>query len=501
MAFRLPLSSQSFRNAASSGLAALAIPALYFAATPFLLDRLGAETFGVWTLLSVLLTIAALADFGIGPTTTLYVARYRGKQVPQELLQVIQTAWGIYLMLMLLLALALYFYGFPLLGLLGVPPHTLSALAPVLPVFVLGVAMQFLFSVLDGVIRGFERYDLSSLLRVGGGAAIVIASCIIVGLGGSLRELIIGKAVILLILFLAGVLTVGRLLRGYVWLLPRIRAARFREILTLSVYGWLQSLAGTLSNQADRLLVSVFLGPAVLAYYAACLQLAQLAHSILAQTLGFTFPKFTSLATNKAAQLAIFNRGMFFATVMGTGASLVLFIWAPLILELWLGEGVPPEIGLALRFLAFSNAFSSTSILPSYLMFGTGHFRLAAFAALASGLSIALAGYLLIGSVGVVGAALSRLAGLPIAIVSRVLVYQRAFGSRRWLLGIQQLLPVLLAFVPVWLLLYAQPTLGGSFSPLIGLLALAIGAMVLIFLGRLLYGSLRRTIPHDATIG
>jgi O-antigen/teichoic acid export membrane protein len=267
------------------------------------------------------------------------------------------------------------------------------------------------------------------------------------------------------------------------------------------VYGWLQSLASALSTQADRLLVSVFLGPAVLAYYAACLQLAQLAHSILAQTLGFTFPKFASLATNKAAQLAIFNRGMFFTTVAGTGASLILFIWAPLILELWLGEGIPSEIGLALRFLAFSNAFSSTSILPSYLMFGTGHFRLAAFAALASGLSIALAGYLLIGSVGVVGAALSRLAGLPIAVVSRVLVYQRAFGSRRWLLGIQQLLPVLLAFVPVWLLLYAQPTLGGSFSPLVGLLAFAIGALVVIFLGRLLYGSLRRTMPHDATIG
>jgi O-antigen/teichoic acid export membrane protein len=420
MAIPFSVSSQSFRNAASSGFAALVIPALYFAATPFLLSRLGTEEFGIWSLLTVLFNIAGLADFGIGPTTTLYVARYRGKQAPQELLQVIQTAWGIYLMLMLLLTIALYFLGYPLLGELGVPPDILSALAPVLPVFVLGVAMQFLFSVLDGVIRGFERYDLSSLLRVGSGAAIVIASCIIVALGGSLREMIIGKTVILLILFLAGVLAAGRILGEYVWLMPRIRVSRFREILTLSVYGWLQSVAGTLSTQADRLLVSVFLGPAVLAYYAACLQLAQLAHSILSQTLGFTFPKFASLATNKAAQLSVFNRGMFFATVLGTTASLVLFIWAPLILEIWLGQGVPHEIGLALRILAFSNAFTSTSILPSYLMFGLGHFRLAAFAALAGGLSVAIGGYFLIASVGVAGAALSRLAGLPIAVCNRV---------------------------------------------------------------------------------
>ncbi len=488
MAFRLPISSQSFRNAASSGLAALVVPALYFAATPFLLSRLGAETFGVWTLLSVISTVAVLADFGIGPTITLYVARYRGKQVPQELLQVIQTAWGIYLILMLLLTLALYFYGLPLLGLLGVPPNMFCALESVLPVFVLGVAMQFLLAVLDGVIRGFERFDLSSLLRVGSGAAIVIALCIIVGLGGSLREMIISKAVVLVILFLAGILTVGRLLQGYFWLIPRIRAGRFREILTLSVYGWLQSLTGTLSTQADRLLVSVFLGPAVLAYYAACLQLAQLAQSVLAQTLGFTFPKFASLATNKAAQLAIFNRGMFFATVLGTGASLVLFIWAPLILELWLGKGIPPEIGLALRFLAFSNAFLSTSILPSYLMFGTGDFRLAAFTSLTSGLLIAVTGYTLIASVGVAGAALSRLAGLPVAVVSRVLVYHRAFGVFGWALGFKQLAPVALAFLPAGLLLAVEPLITSSFRDLfVPLLSIVLGMLTVFTLSRQLY--------------
>lgn len=499
MAFSRTVSSQSFRNAASSGFAALVTPALYLFATPFMLSRLGAEAFGVWTLLSVLFVLAGLADFGIGPATTLYVARYRGRQAPKELLQVVQTAWGLYIVLVVVLFVAFSLFGRPLLGWLGVPPHILAILAPFLPVFVLGVGMQFLFSVLDGVIRGFERYELSSFLRLGSGLANIITYCSIVAFGGSLGEMIIGQAAILSLVLLTGIWTVGQLLRSYVWLLPWIHVRRFKEFLSLSLYGWLQSLAGALSTQVDRLLVSVFLGPAVLAYYAACLQLAQLAHSILAQTLAFTFPRFASLEANAPARLGLFNRGMLVATMLGTAASLVLFIWAPLILDVWLGDDVPSEIAAALRVLAFSNAFTSTSILPSYLMFGMGHFRLAALAALASGLSIALGGYLLIGSAGVVGAALSRLAGLPIAVVSRVLVYQRAFGSRRWLLGIQQLLPVLLAFVPVWLILYAQPTMGGSFSSLISLLALAIGALVVISLGRLLYGSLRQTLPGHET--
>lgn len=495
MTFRLILSSQSFRNAASSGFAALVTPALYLFATPFLLSKLGAESFGVWTLLSVLFAIASLADIGVGSATTLYVARYRGKQATTELLQVIQSAWGLYLILMLLLVLAFHFVGTQLLDWFGVPPRKLTALAPFLPVFVLGVAMHFLFSVLDGVIRGFERYDLSSILRVASGSANVVTYCSVVALSGSLGAMIIGQTVIFTVLFLTTALTVCRLLRRYIWLLPWIHACILKEFLSLSLYGWLQSLAGTLSTQADRLLVSLFLGPAVLAYYAACLQLAQMAHSILAQTLAFTFPKFASLEANPSARLALFNRGMLVATMLGTGASLALFIWAPLILEVWLGDDVPSEITASLRVLAFSNAFASTSILPSYLMFGMGHFRLAALAALASGLSIAFGAYLLIGSVGVIGAALSRLAGLPITVVSRVLVYQKAFGSRRWLLGVQQLSPVLLAFLPIWLLLYAQPTGAGSFSPMISLLALAIGALLAIFLGWLLYGSLRRPPP------
>jgi O-antigen/teichoic acid export membrane protein len=487
----LIFSSQSLRNAASSGFAALVTPTLYLFATPFLLGRLGAEDFGVWTILSLLFVLAGLADFGIGPATTLYVARYRGQQTSEALLQVIQTAWGLYLVLVVLLMAVFFLLGQTLLGWLGVPSRILSEISPFLPVFVFGVGMQFLFSALDGVIRGFERYDWSSLLRVASGSANVITYCSVVALGGSLGGMIIGQTLVFTALFLIGVWTVCRLLHVSAWLLPWIHLSSLQEFLSLSLYGWLQGLAGTLSSQADRLLVSVFLGPAVLAYYAACLQLAQLTHSILAQTLAFTFPKFASLAADQSARLALFNRGMLVATVLGTGASLILFIWAPNVLKLWLGPGVPAEIATALRVLAVSNALTSTSILPSYLMFGMGHFRLAALAALASGLSIALGGYLLIAWIGVVGAALSRLAGLPITVVSRVLVYQTAFGPRRWLLGIRQLLPVLLAFLPVWLFLSGQAIVGGSLSLLNGLLALSIGAVTVIFLSQQLYGPLR----------
>jgi O-antigen/teichoic acid export membrane protein len=499
MTLRSSLTSQSLRNAASSGFAALVTPALYFFAIPFLLSRLGAEDLGVWALLSVLFAIAGLADFGIGPATTLYVARYRGKQASEELLQVIQTAWGLYLVLVLLVMVVFFFLGQTLLGWLGVPSRVLSEISSFLPIFVFGVGMQFLFSALDGVIRGFERYDWSSLLRVISGSSNVITYCSIVALGGSLGGMIIGQTIIFTVLFLVGAWTVCQLLHRSAWLLPCIHVCSLKEFLNLNLYGWLQGLAGTLSSQADRLLVSILLGPAVLAYYAACLQLAQLTHSILAQTLAFTFPKFASLDANEPARLAIFNRGMLIATILGTGASLLLFIWAPRLLELWLGPGVPAEIITALRVLAVSNALTSTSILPSYLMLGMGHFRLAALAALASGLSIALGGYLLIAWVGVVGAALSRLAGLPITVVSRVLVYQRAFGSRRWLLGIRQLLPVLLAFLPVWLFLCGQTSVGDSLSVLNGLLALAIGSVTVIFLSRQLYGPLRAVVVTPET--
>jgi O-antigen/teichoic acid export membrane protein len=464
------------------------MPALYLFATPFLLSRLGAEGFGVWTLLSVLVAIAGLADFGIGPATTLYVARYRGTKESETLFRVIQTAWGLYLILAILLAAALFLLGEPLLGWLGVPPRMLSLLAPSLPIFVLGVAMQFLFSALDGVVRGFERYDLSSLLRVVSGSANVITYCSIVALGGSLGGMITGQTVVFTVILLISSWTVCRLLHRSVWLLPWIHARSLKEFLNLSLYGWLQGLAGTLSSQADRLLVSVFLGPGVLAYYAACLQLAQLAHSILAQALAFTFPKFASLAADEPARLSLFNRGMSVATMLGTGISLILFIWAPFILDVWLRQDVPTEIATALRVLAVSNALTSTSILPSYLMFGMGHFRLAALTALASGLSIALGGYLLIAWAGVIGAAFSRLGGLPIALCSRVLVYQRAFGVLRWTLGFKQVAPVALAFLPAGLLLFVDsPTTASLLGLLLSVSGLGLGVFVSFTLTRSLY--------------
>jgi O-antigen/teichoic acid export membrane protein len=174
--------------------------------------------------------------------------------------------------------------------------------------------------------------------------------------------------------------------------------------------------------------------------------------------------------------------------VVGTGASLILFMWAPMILELWLGKGTPPEIGLALRLLAFSNAFASTSIIPSYLMFGLGHFRLAAFAGLAGGLSIALGGYFLISYIGVAGAALSRLVGLPIAVFNRMIVYQHAFGVFRWRLGFQQLAPVALAFVPAVLLLFVySPQTAGLLDLLLSIAGVGLGVLVAFTAARALY--------------
>ena len=54
--------------------------AVAFFITPYMVLRLGMELFGVWTILSVVVTYAHLADMGIGRTLIIFVSKYKDRK-------------------------------------------------------------------------------------------------------------------------------------------------------------------------------------------------------------------------------------------------------------------------------------------------------------------------------------------------------------------------------------------------------------------------------------
>jgi O-antigen/teichoic acid export membrane protein len=123
-----------------------------------------------------------------------------------------------------------------------------------------------------------------------------------------------------------------------------------------------------------------------------------------------------------------------------------MFIFADNILTLWMGAEFAAVATDILRVLIFAFAILATSIAPYYYLNGTGYVRLNALFGLVSGAMVTLVAILFIPWIGIIGAAFSRLANIPISIISRTIVHNRLLNDKRWYAGFSILLPVITSF-------------------------------------------------------
>src|ERR671930_206625 len=94
------------RSTASNVVGQLAVLAVWFALTPFVVHQLGATSYGLWVLVASLIAWGNLLDLGVGAAVTKYVAEFRARGRSEEASDLIATALSIYSVVGLLVVLA-----------------------------------------------------------------------------------------------------------------------------------------------------------------------------------------------------------------------------------------------------------------------------------------------------------------------------------------------------------------------------------------------------------
>ncbi len=129
---------------------------------PFLIQRLGPATYGLWSLIGSLTGYLGVLDFGVRPAVGRLIAAHRARGEIEEVNAVVSTAVAILCTVSLatLLATMLAVRAFP--AVFPVPPDRLPDVAHALVLIGLTVAVGFPASVFDGCLWGHERFDLLS---------------------------------------------------------------------------------------------------------------------------------------------------------------------------------------------------------------------------------------------------------------------------------------------------------------------------------------------------
>ena len=447
---RSELFQRSLKNASFSSADYLVLPVLWLIATPFFVSRLGTDEYGIWMLVNSFLGFSGLVAFGLGDATIKYVSKYRALEDSKGVVRVVRSTLTMYFILGTLTAIGSYFLA-PLLvnHVFNVEPENVSLAITALRIGGIGIAARFLDSVFQSTIYGYERYDLAAKVRMVVNIVTVGVNVLLVASGYSVVEILLATIGILVLSGAAKAIVSKYLLIKELIFLPTINRKALKEIFSFGFYSWLQGIGGILLGQVDRILIVSLLNTSALTYYTVCLQLAQQIHALLSKAVSFLFP--LSSAAKETGDLdrmrRIYFKGINFTTTAGVAIGLPIFLFSHNILSLWMRVEFANEAAAVLRVLAFVfTLLAAGSILPYYYMNGTGFVRLNTFLGMISGAIVTIASLLLIPWLGILGAALARVANLPIGVLGRTIVHYKVLSDRRWYTGLTVIIPVLASF-------------------------------------------------------
>lgn len=382
-------------------------PLLLFITTPWFLHRLGTEHYGHWMLLTATVGFGGVLNTGTGAATIKAVSAGLGRAGGGDAARTVRASLAIAMVaggaLALLVFCVFWFAGSTLLARMGSPALVqLTGAAAALLIW-----LEQLDNVFSSAMKGAEQFGQAARIEIGAKTAQILAGALVLLWWPALWTLYVALLVVAVLRLLAKMTIARRLLR-----LSDLRPslAGTSEIMHFAKWGWLQGVGGILFGVADRMLVGSLLGAASLTYYSIAAQLAMQIHALSAAGVSVIFPK-VSRRLEDGNQFSLWRVTKLTAAgnlVLSSTIALMLLLFGPMILRLWIGTDSAGPTAQILPWLVVAYWVLALNVVPYYLLLGMGRIRFVGLTGLASGFLAVIAMYLAIKGLGLLGAPAGR---------------------------------------------------------------------------------------------
>ena len=378
--------------------------------TPYLINRLGIESFGIFALVQAIIGYAGLLNFGFSDAIIRGVAHARHGDSNVAM----KVRWaGLFVFTavaivggLLILALSSFFVR----RLFNIPTEMEDTAVECFRIGALLFFAQMLSEFIRGSALGYSRFDIPNISRVLGYLVAIVFVYVLVsngfGIVGAMAALATGT---ILSLVISGVwLQISVPMRRFKGELRGV----FKEVGTFSAHIFVARVASITANRLGQIGVASLGALANVAYLDAPMRLGEAGSALANKTVQVLYPEFSEAArTRRCEEMAV---------PVVTMLQLEMFVGVPLILflalegewlfRLWINAEFGAEIGVIVPLLGASFLLSALSQMPSYLAMAIGEPQIISrYSMLRLGL-FAIAGYPLFTSYGLVGVAITHLA-------------------------------------------------------------------------------------------
>jgi O-antigen/teichoic acid export membrane protein len=342
-----------------------------FLLTPLMVHLLGDGGYGLWVTVFSLTGYFGLVDQGIRPSLVRYISRHRAAGDEDALARTISSAMALYSLagvvtLGVTAVVALNFGHW-----FRVDPAMLADAQGAVALAGLSLALGFPLGVFGATLSGLQRYDLGNLIGIAIAVLRAIVFVIILRSGGGITELAAGSLVANLLGHVVTYFTVRRLLPALTMGRRWVDRATLAQIGSYSGFAFVGALANSLTFQTDSLVISAFLGAALVTPFALAAGLVDNVRTLVYSATWVLSPTASEMETlGETEKLqAMLIAGSRYSVLLAWPVLAALIIFGGALLSTWVGEKYR-EAGLLLTILAIPTLASLPQSAASSMLYG-----------------------------------------------------------------------------------------------------------------------------------
>ena len=346
--------------------------AAVFVTTPFVIRMLGAEGYGVLALTALVPAVLGFADLGMGTASTKFGSEAFVHSKDAEA-AVMRSAALVGLLSSLPFAAALYVFSDLLVAQLNVPEHLHRDASLGLKFASVTLLANFLSNIFNSPQLARLRMDLNASIGAGARTLGVIATPVIIYLGGGISGALAGVMAASLIGLLVHILVSQKLL-GRRLFATGIERPALPAMLKFGGALAIAALAGLLLVNIEKFVLARVASVAALAHYSVAFTFAMLASTFSAAMATTLLPAFSQLLAPGSRQRleSLYSRCVRATIVLLLPALAIMLVVARPVFTIWAGEEFGRESTLPFYVILAGLFFNISILVPGSLIIAYG---------------------------------------------------------------------------------------------------------------------------------
>jgi len=347
-------------------------------ATPFVIRMLGAEGYGVLILVGLIPNYLGFADFGMGIASTKFASEAYAAGDSEKEARTVRTAALIALIGSVPVAAAIFFFSNTAITAFNVPPELHSEANLALKLASVTFVIGFLNNIFNTPQLTRLRMDLNTFVNSGFRMLGLLATPIVIYLGGGILGAVAVLLIVTLLTLAAHLYVSGKLLNQLFQF--TVDRSLIRPMLKFGGALLIALIAAGLLMHVEKIILTTMTSVETLAHYSVAFTFSTMATMFAAAMMQALIPAFSQLLSpEKEQELGkLFTRAIRINVILMLPCLTALFIIARPFFTTWAGEEFGRESAFPFQILLFGLFFSIVAYVPLSLLIASGRTALMA---------------------------------------------------------------------------------------------------------------------------